>query len=98
MGFSFAYNSPVAPLLLLRAGNTLILTITSTLLAWALALPLGIGSAEPLGHLPACLLSWEPPILLVFPTWPLPLGLLSFPCGPDGFRTGGMPSIDLVTF
>src|SRR5437879_9377727 len=34
MGFSFAYNSPVAPLLLVRARNTLVLTITSTLLAW----------------------------------------------------------------
>src|SRR5438093_9375332 len=38
MGFSFAYNIPVAPLLLVCPGNTLILTIPSTLLASAIAL------------------------------------------------------------
>src|SRR6266850_507878 len=37
MGFSFAYNSPVAPLLLVRARNTLLLPITATLLSWGTA-------------------------------------------------------------
>jgi len=50
MGFSFAYNSPVAPLLLVRSKNTLLLTITATLLAWAIAIPLGVWSAERLGR------------------------------------------------
>jgi peptide/nickel transport system permease protein len=45
MGFSLAYNSPVAPLLLARARNTLLLSSVATLLAWILALPLGIWSA-----------------------------------------------------
>src|SRR6266404_7868605 len=45
MGYSFAYNAPVAPLLAVRARNTLLLTIISTLLAWCVALPLGVGSA-----------------------------------------------------
>src|SRR5208282_6129572 len=45
MGFSFAYNSPVAPLLYMRARNTLLLTMTATLLAWAIALPVGVWSA-----------------------------------------------------
>jgi peptide/nickel transport system permease protein len=40
MGFSFAYNSPVAPLLWVRARNTLLLTFTAMLIAWTLALPL----------------------------------------------------------
>ena len=39
LGFSFAYGSPVTPLLLVRARNTLLLTGTATLLAWAWALP-----------------------------------------------------------
>ena len=39
MGYSFAYNSPVAPLLWVRARNTLLLTVIATLMAWALALP-----------------------------------------------------------
>src|SRR5258707_1302308 len=58
MGFSFAYNSPVAPLLWVRARNTLVLTLTATILAWALALPLGIWSAVTLGRVPDRVLSW----------------------------------------
>jgi peptide/nickel transport system permease protein len=45
-GFSLAYNMPVAPLLLERARNTLLLTGTATLLAWLLALPIGIWCAD----------------------------------------------------
>src|SRR5256886_13762868 len=67
MGFSFAYNSPVAPLLLVRARNTLLLTITSTLLAWVVALPLGIWSAERVGQLPDRLVSCGTEMLLVIP-------------------------------
>ena len=97
MGFSFAYNSPVAPLLLVRARNTLILTITSTLLAWAVALPLGIWSAERLGRLPDRLLSWGTAILLVIPDLALALGLLVFAVRTGWFPTGGMASVDFET-
>ena len=97
MGFSFAYNSPVAPLLLLRARNTLILTITSTLLAWAIALPLGIWSAERLGRLPDRLLSGGTAILLVIPDLALALGLLVFAVRTGWFPTGGMASVDFET-
>jgi len=94
MGFSFAYNSPVAPLLLLRARNTLLLTITSTLLAWVVALPLGIWSAESMGRLPDRLLSWGTAMLLVIPDLALALGLLVFAVRSGWFPTGGMASID----
>jgi len=94
MGFSFAYNSPVAPLLLVRARNTLLLTITSTLLAWMVALPLGIWSAERLGRLPDRLLSWGTAMLLVIPDLALALGLLVFAVRSGWFPTGGMASID----
>ena len=97
MGFSFAYNSPVAPLLLVRARNTLVLTITSTLLAWAIALPLGIWSAERLGRLPDRLLSWGTAILLVIPDLALALGLLVFAVLTGWFPTGGMASVDFET-
>ena len=52
LGFSFAYNSPVAPLLWVRARNTLLLTVTATLLAWLIALPLGVWSAARFGRAP----------------------------------------------
>jgi peptide/nickel transport system permease protein len=97
MGFSFAYNSPVAPLLLVRARNTLLLTITATLLAWAIALPLGVWSAERLGRLPDRLLSLGTAALLVIPDLALTLGLLVFAVRNGWFPTGGMASVDFET-
>jgi len=97
MGFSFAYNSPVAPLLLVRAGNTLLLTITSTLLAWAIALPLGTWSAERMGRLPDRLLSWGTAMLLVIPDLALALGLLVLAVRSGWFPTGGMASVGFET-
>ncbi len=97
MGFSFAYNSPVAPLLLVRAKNTLLLTIAATLVAWAIALPVGVWSAERLGRLPDRLLSWGTAVLLVIPDLALALGLLVFAVRSEWFPTGGMASVDFET-
>jgi peptide/nickel transport system permease protein len=94
MGFSFAYNSPVAPLLLVRAKNTLLLTITATLLAWAIALPLGVWSAERLGRFPDRVISWSTAALLVIPDLALALGLLVLALRTRWFPTGGMASVD----
>jgi len=44
-GYSLAYNAPVGPLLWPRVRATLLLTVTATLAAWLLALPLGIWNA-----------------------------------------------------
>ena len=41
LGYSFAYDSPVAPLLWPRLRNTLLLTGTATALSWLLAVPIG---------------------------------------------------------
>ena len=94
MGFSFAYNSAVAPLLVARARNTLLLTITATLLAWGIALPLGIWSADRLGRLADRLLSWGTAALLVIPDLALVLGLLVFAVKTGWFPAGGMASVD----
>src|SRR5258708_14467055 len=88
MGYSFAYNSPVAPLLWVRARNTLLLTVVATLVAWALALPLGIWSATTLGHLPDRALSGVTAALLVIPDLVLALGLLIFAVRTGWFPTG----------
>jgi peptide/nickel transport system permease protein len=93
MGFSFAYNSPVAPLLWVRARNTLLLTLTATLIAWALAIPLGIWSATTLGRLPDRALSWATAALLVIPDLVLALGLLILAVRSGWFPTGGMVSV-----
>lgn len=44
-GISFAYNVPVTWLIGSRALNTLLLSLTSMIVAWAFAIPLGIYSA-----------------------------------------------------
>ena len=94
MGFSFANDSAVAPLLIARSRNTLLLTITATLLAWALALPLGIYSAERSGYLPDRLLSGATAALLVIPDLALVLGLLVLAVKTGWFPAGGMASLD----
>jgi len=94
MGFSFAYNAPVAPLLLVRAKNTLLLTVTATFLAWAIALPLGVWSAERLGQFPDRVISWSTAALLVVPDLALALGLLVLAVRTHWFPTGGMASVD----
>jgi peptide/nickel transport system permease protein len=45
LGYSFAYQVPVTWLIGSRALNTLLLSLTSLVAAWALAIPLGIYSA-----------------------------------------------------
>ncbi|BAS27685.1 ABC transporter permease [Limnochorda pilosa] len=45
MGRSFSYNAPVTFLIGARALNTIVLTMSASLFAWLLALPIGIYSA-----------------------------------------------------
>jgi len=93
LGFSFAYNSPVGSLLWVRARNTLLLTLTATLLAWGLALPLGTWSAATLGRLPDRAVSWTTATLLVIPDLVLALGLVVFAVRSGWFPTGGIVSV-----
>jgi peptide/nickel transport system permease protein len=98
MGYSFAYNSPVAPLLCVRARNTLLLALVASLIAWTLALPLGIWSATTLGRLPDRALSGITAALLVIPDLVLALGLLILAVRTGWFPTGGMISVGFENF
>jgi len=98
LGFSFSYNSPVGPLLWVRARNTLLLTIIATLLTWGLALPLGVWSAEHLGRFTDNLISWTMAGLLVVPDLALAIGLLFFAVRSGWFPTGGMASVNFESF
>jgi peptide/nickel transport system permease protein len=93
LGFSFAYNSPVAPLLLLRARNTLLLTVTAMLLAWGIALPTGIWSAENQGGVSDRVVSLGTAALMVIPDLALALGFLVLAVKSGRFPTGGMVSL-----
>ena len=46
LGYSMAYNTPVAPLLWTRAKNTLLLTITAMTLTWIVSVPIGLWAAS----------------------------------------------------
>lgn len=94
MGYSFAYNSPVATLLWVRAGNTLLLTLTATLTAWMVALPLGVWSTETRGRLPDGALSLASGTLLAIPDLVLALALLILATRSGWLPTGGMMSLD----
>ena len=92
LGFSFAYNRPVSSLLARRARNTLLLTTTATVLAWGLALPLGVWSAEREGHWPDRLISAFTAFLLVIPELVLALAFLLLAVCSGWFPAGGLAS------
>ena len=91
-GFSFAYGSPVAPLLWVRARNTLLLTGTATLLAWTLALPLGVFCAARAGSSLDRICSLMTSTLLAIPELLLGLCFLAL-----GVRTGWLPAGGMVS-
>jgi len=98
LGFSFAYNTPVAPLLWTRVRTTLLLTGTSTILVWMLALPLGVWSAEKLGCPADVALSWATAVLLILPDLALALGLLVLAVRSGWLPTGGLVSVGFDGF
>ena len=66
-GYSLAYNSAVGPLLGQRIPGTLLLTISATLVAWLMAIPLGIWNAAKRGTGSDLALKVSLSILLVYP-------------------------------
>ena len=92
LGASFAYNSPVAPLLAVRARNTLLLTGTAMLLAWLIAMPLGMWSAVHRGKWGDRAAGVVTSGLLTVPDLVLFLVLLLVAVRTGWFPTGGMVS------
>jgi peptide/nickel transport system permease protein len=93
LGFSLAYNSPVGPLILVRARNTLLLTGAATLIAWLLAIPVGIWSAVSRGW-PSRATNLATSTLLTIPDLLLFLCLLLLAVRTGWFPVGGMFSPD----
>jgi peptide/nickel transport system permease protein len=91
-GFSMAYGTPVAPLLLVRARNTLLLTGIATILSWALALSLGAYCAARAGGWLDRVCSLMTSTLLAIPELVLALCLLAIGARSGWFSAGGMVS------
>lgn len=92
MGFSFAYGTSVGPLLWTRARNTLLLSGCATLLAWLLAIPMGIWSASHRGSWCDRICGVAMSTLLTIPDLLLALILLLLAVRTGWFPTGGMIS------
>lgn len=92
-GFSFAYNSPVWPVLKVRAWNTLMLTVTAMLCSWLIALPLGILAAVRVGRWQDWISGVSTAFLLAIPDVLLGLVLLAFALHTRWFPSGGMHAL-----
>ena len=93
MGFSIAYGGPVAPLLRVRARNTLLLTATSTLLAWLIAVPAGVWCAAKRGTRVDRIVGFAATTILTFPDLLIFLLLLLLAVRTGWFPAGGMQSL-----
>lgn len=91
-GYSFAYNTPVSSLLWPRVANTLILTVPATVLAWAMALGLGMWTAARRGRWPDRVCGLATSSLLTVPDLLIALLLLLVALRTGWFPTGGMRS------
>ena len=91
-GYSFAYNSPVRGLILLRARNTLLLTGCATLIAWLIAVPLGVWTASRAGSWTDRVCMSGTSFFLAVPEMVVVLGLLYFVIRSHALPAGGMMS------
>jgi len=89
-GYSFAYNSPVRGLILLRAPNTLLLTGCATLIAWLIAVPLGVWTASRAGGWPDRVCMSGTSFCIAVPEMVVVFGLLYFSIRTHALPAGGM--------
>jgi peptide/nickel transport system permease protein len=89
-GLSLAHRAPVAPLLWERTRNTLILTVPALLVAWLIALPLGLWTARHRGRIVDRLFSGATSAFLAIPDLLIALVMLLIALKSGLFPTGGM--------
>jgi peptide/nickel transport system permease protein len=92
-GYSFAYNSSVRSLLVVRARNTLLLTTLAMVLSWLIALPVGIWISNHPGRWDDRLSMGGTSLLLSVPELVVALCLLYFAIRTHALPVGGMTSV-----
>ena len=98
LGYSIAYNVPVAPLLWSRAKNTLLLTTTALVLTWMISVPLGVWTANRRGGLLDRMVSLTGSLLISIPEIVIAVALLAIAVRWRVLRVGGMMSADFESF
>ena len=93
-GVSLAYNGPAAPIIFVRARNTLVLTGTAMLLTWLIAIPFGIWSAAHRGKGADLFARGTISVFLAIPDLVLALLLLMCAVRSGYFPVAGMVSLD----
>ncbi len=94
LGFSIAYNAPVAPLLWNRARNTLLLAVTAMTFTWLIGVPLGVWSAACRGRWLGRAVEAGNAVLIAIPEIVIALGLLAVAVRWRLVPVGGMLSLD----
>ena len=92
LGYSIAYNTPVAPLLWDRAKNTLLLTITATIFTWIISVPLGLLAAARRGALLDRAISILSSLLIAVPEIVIAIAMLAIAVRWRLAPVGGMVS------
>jgi peptide/nickel transport system permease protein len=93
LGYSIAYDTPVAPLLWARAKNTLLLTGTALLLTWILAVPIGVLTAASRGRLLDKAVAVGSSLLISIPEIVIAIALLAVAVRTRFVPVGGMRSL-----
>jgi peptide/nickel transport system permease protein len=93
-GFSLAYNGPAGPIVSAHAKSTLLLTGTATIIAWFVALPLGLWSAARPGKVADIMARGVISTFLATPDAVLAILLLAFAVHSGFFPAGGMRALD----
>jgi peptide/nickel transport system permease protein len=95
LGYSIAYNTPVAPLLLNRAKNTLLLSGTALLFTWIISIPLGVWTAGRRGGLLDKTVTLLTSFLVSVPELVIAVALLAVAVRSHLLRVGGMTSSEV---
>jgi peptide/nickel transport system permease protein len=90
LGFSFAYNRPVWPLLRTRIGNTLVLTFSALVCSWLIAIPCGVLVSSRVGRWQDRIFGIGTAFLQATPDVLIGLGVLALALRVGWLPTGGM--------
>ncbi len=92
LGYSFQYHAPVSKLIGERIGNTLLLTVSATLLSWLVAIPLGLWAGLKEDKLPDKIIRAYSYVFMSFPSFFLAFLVLFLVSKTGNLPVGGVHS------